>query len=328
MKRDNHYDLLRIVSCAMVVLLHAGAFYVSSANRLDHIVGVICQGITRTAVPCFVMLSGAFLLNDQRYRDTQFVIKKTKNTILIPTLVYSVGFILFSFLMYWLGFTEANYLEVILLAIKGYPYPHMWYMYMCIGLYLATPYLWKIKEEWGGCAVPFFLIFGYVIQRSSDLFWPIKFIPYIGYFLFGGYIRTVKINSAATKYMALCLWWIAITASCCIQIFWPDSVDWWGVLHTDPLNPIVMIASLSCFVYFTSLETERDYYKISKHTDDIYFIHIVFQQIIWTLGEKWFPHVNVVVKIGGIFTLSFIFSYIYSLILKRMLKQLANRKAL
>ena len=55
----------------------------------------------------------------------------------------------FSCFTYWLGLTEASYKRVIELTICGYPYPHMWYMYMCIGLYLATPVIWKIKEGGG-----------------------------------------------------------------------------------------------------------------------------------------------------------------------------------
>ena len=42
----------------------------------EHVVGVVCQGMTRTAVPCFVMLSGAFLLSDERWRDYKFAVKK------------------------------------------------------------------------------------------------------------------------------------------------------------------------------------------------------------------------------------------------------------
>lgn len=147
--REKNYDLLRVVNCTMIVLLHAGAFFVHSENITEHVVGVVCQGMTRTAVPCFVMLSGAFLLSDERWKDYKFAVKKTYEKIIVPTILYTVFFFAFSCFTYWQGLTEASYKRVIELTICGYPYPHMWYMYMCIGLYLATPVIWKIKE-WGG----------------------------------------------------------------------------------------------------------------------------------------------------------------------------------
>lgn len=57
----------------------------------------------------------------------------------------------------------------------------------------------------------------------------------------------------------------------------------WGVLPTDSLCPIVVIASLFCFVFFFTLDLTLDTYRLARHTESIYFIHIVVQQIIWTL---------------------------------------------
>ena len=45
------------------------------------------------------------------------------------------------------GNSSASYGEVIILAVQGYPYPHMWYMFMALGLYLTTPLIWKLKSE-------------------------------------------------------------------------------------------------------------------------------------------------------------------------------------
>lgn len=329
MKRDKNYDLLRVVSCAMVVLLHAGAFFVASSNGFDRLVGVICQAITRTAVPCFVMLSGAFLLNDTKWKECTYAFKKTSRNIILPTIVYSVLFILFSFLMYRLGFTQANYREVLILSLKGYPYPHMWYMYMCIDLYLATPVIWKIKECAGGMyTIALFLVVGYIMERSFQLIWPIKFVPFIGYFLFGGYVRALNLKKKKKKgliWTALFLWVVFITMSCIEQIVGTKNI--WGVLPTDPLCPLVVVASLACFVFFSSIEVKADTYKLAKHTDSIYFVHIVIQQVMWTLGERLCPNVNVVCKISVIALGSFVLALVYSILLREVQLILTNRKA-
>mgnify|MGYP004643249741 FL=1 len=319
--REKNYDLLRVVNCIMIVLLHAGAFFVSSEKNTEHVVGVVCQGMTRTAVPCFVMLSGAFLLSDERWRDYKFAVKKTYEKIVAPTILYTVFFVAFSCFTYWLGLTEASYKRVIELTICGYPYPHMWYMYMCIGLYLATPVIWKIKE--GGenlGSIVLILIAGYMIQRSFQLIWPIKFIPFIGYFLFGNYVRQLNLEKTKNrKYIAtgsFILWMVFITISCIGQIV--ETKNIWGVLPTDPLCPIVVIASLFCFVFFSTLDLKLDTYRLARHTESIYFIHIVVQQIIWTLGEKICPNLNVICKIGGIVCISMVMSLLYSNCLKKL----------
>lgn len=39
-------------------------------------------------------------------------------------------------------------------------------------------------------------------------------------------------------------------------------------------------------VFFT-LDLTLETYRLAGHAESIYFIHIVVQQIIWTLGEKF-----------------------------------------
>lgn len=164
------------------------------------------------------------------------------------------------------------------------------------------------------------LIAGYMIQRSFQLIWPIKFIPFIGYFLFGNYVRQLNLEKTKNrKYIAtgsFILWMVFITISCIGQIV--ETKNIWGVLPTDPLCPIVVIASLFCFVFFSTLDLKLDTYRLARHTESIYFIHIVVQQIIWTLGEQICPNLNVICKIGGIVCISMVMSLLYSNCLKKL----------
>ena len=61
---EREYDLLRVICCAAVVVLHTGSIYLAgwqpgmpAANRTA---AALMQSLTRDAVPLFVMLSGAF----------------------------------------------------------------------------------------------------------------------------------------------------------------------------------------------------------------------------------------------------------------------------
>lgn len=66
--RQSNFDLLRIISTISVVLIHVNAT-VANSNNISIVGFNICSLIniiTRFSVPCFVMLSGAFILNNER----------------------------------------------------------------------------------------------------------------------------------------------------------------------------------------------------------------------------------------------------------------------
>lgn len=69
--RQGNYDLLRIISTIAVVLIHVNAT-VADSNNISLVGFNICSLIniiTRFSVPCFVMLSGAFILNNEKNAD-------------------------------------------------------------------------------------------------------------------------------------------------------------------------------------------------------------------------------------------------------------------
>lgn len=68
MKREVRYDLLRIVACFAIVLLHVSGGYwsVVDINSSDFTIMTVYNSLTRFGVPVFFMLSGLFLLNPRK----------------------------------------------------------------------------------------------------------------------------------------------------------------------------------------------------------------------------------------------------------------------
>lgn len=69
--RQSNFDLLRIISTFAVVLIHVNA-NVADSNNISLVGFNFCSLIniiTRFSVPCFVMLSGAFILNNEKNAD-------------------------------------------------------------------------------------------------------------------------------------------------------------------------------------------------------------------------------------------------------------------
>lgn len=335
MKRECNYDFLRCICALMIIVLHMGAFYQQSDIAAYEVIGTFCQAVTRTAVPCFVMLSGAFLLGDQRWQHYKFALEKTGKVMLWPTAAYSLFFMGISFLTYSLGISKASYIEVIKLSLEGYPYPHMWYMFMCTGLYFITPLLWKLKiefQEIGKHAYYYLLMIllmlGCVVQGTSQLIWVIKFVPYIGYFMAGDFIHQCynKMEKKKISWAALGIWIGFISFSCWVQIFNPE-LKYWGGLHTDPLNPVVMIASVGCFLFFSSLTVKFDTFFLAKHTGRIYLIHIIPMQTVKVLMEKFNGGILLrpVIGLPLMFTVTLVLSLIYALTIT-YIEQLSHMK--
>lgn len=331
--RERNYDLLRSVCAVMVVVLHAAAFYQHSDISQHVNIGIFWQGVTRTAVPCFIMLSGAFLLSDEMWKNYKFAIKKTIKVIMIPTLIYSILFIGISFLTYYMGISDATYKEVLVLAAKGFPYPHMWYMFVCLGLYAITPLLWRLKmkiqplgEKKYIVLVLIFLVLGSIVQGTGELLWIIRVPTLVGYFMLGDCIRRYYFErKSKPSWVAVCVWISAILFSSIIQIYVPN---WkvWGYLHTDPLNPLVIVASLGCFTFFSSINVKWDTYQFAKHTSNIYFVHIIPLQIIKVIMERFVG--GLIVPIIGIPIMVFgaiVCSVVYSLVVNQIKHKLKIR---
>lgn len=106
--RNRNYDFVRVICTIAVILIHVSSSYKNAyldADELgrlykDNLLSTcIYNLLPRFAVPCFVMLSGAFTLADNRNLDYKsFYLKKMKK-IGIPTLIFSCGYSLFNMLL-------------------------------------------------------------------------------------------------------------------------------------------------------------------------------------------------------------------------------------
>ena len=337
--RCNNLDLLRCISCIMIIILHTGSFYETETIVVYQKVGIFLSTITRTAVPCFVMLTGAFLLNDQRNKEWSIILPKTWSNIVLPTLLYSCFYVVVSCITYAIGITQNDYFTIIRLALQGYSYPHMWYMYMIIGVYLSIPMIWRIKEQVADknrihiIVIVISLILGCVIQATSTLFWMVKFVPYIGYILFADYIyqamQNKKLNNiniwVTGGVWIICILFLSLGATGLFNL--PKYITF-NLLPSDPLDPIVVVSSISCFLFFCKINTRNNVYRFSKLTGQIYLIHLLVIQILKVIIQKLNDGILLHPAIGVplMVLLTVIICVIYSLLIEKGKKLWNNRK--
>jgi surface polysaccharide O-acyltransferase-like enzyme len=149
MNRIASFDFVRTIAILFVIAIHACARLNAAIVVESNSFGIIHWGgalwhIIYTAVPLFVMLSGALLLGKDEPINLFF--KKRLQRILIPFLVWS--FVLGTFLYYKENHMLSGCLTwIVKSTLTGGIHTIYWYIYLILGLYLITPLLRKIIQH-------------------------------------------------------------------------------------------------------------------------------------------------------------------------------------
>jgi surface polysaccharide O-acyltransferase-like enzyme len=200
--RDTDTDLMRIIACFLVVMIHA-----SSAEGM----GMVYNALSRFSVPVFVLISGYYLL--RRPPSAIRIVRRIGSLVGIHVL-WSVLYYIFYRLMGDLPRATAGDVIRYLLTQPT----HLWYLYALAGLWLLLPPLQTFarhaSEEEYRYALWVTGILGTVVtlgMRSgiSGLFSAIienTKIPYaMGFvflFLMGGYLYRFPVRRVRIWYIA------------------------------------------------------------------------------------------------------------------------------
>ena len=173
-KRVIYYDILNIFAIISVVIMHCNGSVHGNPNTRTWNFSLIIECICYWAVPIFIMLSGANLLNYREKYDTKIFFKKRILKVLIP-------FIFWALIMFiWKKYT--GQLNVSLNSIKDYfnfflsnkEEPIYYFMFEILGIYLTIPLLSRLtKIEYRNTlwlSVGIFFIFNATIPNILGLF--------------------------------------------------------------------------------------------------------------------------------------------------------------
>ncbi len=210
-KRENGLDLLRIISAVAVVLIHVNAFYFvdhvknnDSQNSLIYIVESILNIVTRFSVPCFVMISGAFNLNNDKNSDWRSFYCKSFYKTFLPVIFVAVLLMIFDIACHLLiGGTS---LIKIFVGIAVGNFYNLWFMYMLLGLYLITPFVIKLKQNISNNEFKMIsivlCIWACISQATSSqkTAYSIGIVfAYLGYYMLGSVLMTEKSKGKILK---------------------------------------------------------------------------------------------------------------------------------
>lgn len=295
---------------------------------------VICvyNSISRFAVPCFIMLSGAFILDNKKNADYKKFYSKAFAQIGVPTIVFSILYILYRVPLCFVD-KDKGINTLLVDILRGSPMFHMWYLYMLIGIYALTPVVIRFKDsvtEKTFYKVSFvFLILASISRWTTEIVrlnWSVgQSFEYLGYFMVGYSIRKIlksKNNCKAIVLIGIGVFW----EMCAAALEYKEIID--GIAEADlkfkivePYCPLIVPASICIFVGFTLLEIKKEYINLSALIFYIYLIHagvwgfiskvyqIIFHDgrgVTGLNGAIWIPVFVIVV-----FAISYLLSKLY-----------------
>ncbi|WP_057894250.1 acyltransferase [Lacticaseibacillus brantae] len=193
-ERNVSFDLLKILACFLVIVNHSSAVFIQfSGLNSSWVLATVTFFIAKTAVPLFMMVSGALLLNRQRSYTYSFT--KAGHFFLL-LLIWDYG--------YWLlGPRPVAWwrLDAYLQHFFAQPAAiHLWYLYMLVGFYLMLPFISRLTANFTkkdfeiflgfwigfGTTVPFFQALLHF--HISPYFQLPLYMGFLGYFVLGRYL--------------------------------------------------------------------------------------------------------------------------------------------
>ncbi len=293
-------DLVRTVAIVLVVLVHVTSFpfsvqgLMTPAAMFDWWTTDAYGAVANLSVPLFIMLSGVLLLNPEKADEPIGVFfKKRLARIGLPLIFWTVAYFAWDHYIHGYALTPTNVAE----GLLGGSYYHLWFLYLLVGLYLATPVLRVLVKNldhrrfryflalWvvGTFAIPFVNAFG-GLGFNADVF---IFVGWAGYYLLGIYLLQTQVSS---RVLYACLVG-GLVATVVADGLVPAvlGANFMGFFH-QPLNFTLVLASAALFLILmrtTANQTgnnhptfNRGVSWISQNTLPIYLLHIMVLEVL------------------------------------------------
>jgi len=208
---------IRLIAIVAVICIHVCAYAISTEIDQQGNVNTnwwianLYESFCRFCVPVFVMVSGALLL-PQKINLSAFL-KKRMRRILLPFAFWEIIYLVYNLLLKIRDEKDIinhHWASWLYIQIAQCPAPHLWYVYMIIGIYLFIPILQPWVQAASNKAILYFLGIWLIALGLQQIHFLQANVPldlryfsgYAGYLILGYYIfERLQINA-----------WVKITA--------------------------------------------------------------------------------------------------------------------
>lgn len=345
--RVKYCDALRLFAILSVIAIHIFASFRDKyliLNQTYYFILTFFDSLTRTGVPLFFMITGAFMLSDKKEIPYKEFIRKRLPKLIIP-------FIIISFIYYinecFKIHGKVSLIMYLKLFTSGQIKYHFWFMYVIIIIYIFIPFIKKLvqnidKKNLRDLIILIF-VFGNVLGTINlytvkyNLFSLSNFIlpdliKYINYVLLGYYVFNFDINKKSRKVIYI-LSIICIILIPVADIIFIDNNRNDVILNAPSMFPF--IPSIGIFIYFknnySKWEIPDKIQKfISKSSPLIFYIYMVHVIVMEKIFEKiykfYIPNrfiediLLIIISFVIVFFISYIISYIINKIIDKIIK--------
>ena len=289
--------LLTLVATFCVILLHTAAIPFAHFH-IGWSVAVMYETLGRIAFPLFLLIAGYVSLN--KNESLLSTLKTRVLDLVIPLIAWSAIYLVYSNLVH------ANKAPVSLLELLSTPaYPHMWFIYTMILLYLVTPLLNTFITHGSQQRVNYTLTVWFVLASVYVLLDNVKatllengavpmpsnidMVVYLsGFYILGGVVRRFHIAPKVT--ISAIIFVLAAVLTAVMAYSFSKSIYRPNDLFLFYSAPTMVIISLGCFFMLlnASFRYNRPVIKalrvLSRLSLGIFFVHaIVLEALVAVL---------------------------------------------
>ena len=283
-KREYAFDILRIISMFMVIVIHVSNVYSRRYGLIstnDFLGSLVYNTVCRVSVPIFLMISGALLL-DRKFEKEKYLKRILKFIIII--IVWDAIYLLWEYL--YLGKTHDK-----LYRLLWDPYrAHLWYLYTLVLLYFLQPALKWILEKLPKKAKWILLILWLALSTYSIFNHKVSMyftqFSYIGYFILGKYLYD-WIKKHVTKdhnYIEAGIIIVCMMMSIMLNFKASLEYDMFYKSYFAYRTPFIMLPSFAFYAYVITNFKKQTISKLTAMLSEVslgvYLIHGIFLDII------------------------------------------------
>ena len=250
------------MAIAMVVAIHVASTYfyngeMAAAATANWRASTWVMGFLRPAVPLFLMISGTLMLQPGKASEPlSNFFKKRIARVAAPFLIWSAAFVGWRI---WF-FEEALTAHDVLRAFfQGTVYVHLWFMYVLLALYVATPVLRQLTRNMSQARLAYVLSIWLVaksliplLQRwwGFEISW-VHHLPltnYLGFFLGGYYLSKVQLPKSLRPWLLL-LYGVLAIATGSLTLYLNSGTDQLNDILYDNLGPNTILMATCLFLW-------------------------------------------------------------------------------
>ena len=134
-----HIDILNIIAIVAVLLMHHNATVFNYGTDFRWQSALAIKSIFYFAVPLFIMLSGATLLNYHEKYDTKTYFRKRALKVLIPAAIWIIGVFIWKVAIGDMALPDWSLNSIINALLQNRAESTYYYLFVVLGLYITIP---------------------------------------------------------------------------------------------------------------------------------------------------------------------------------------------